>query len=113
MKYRAVALLSFAVLLLAGCHRTHIPSDVIQPDTMAHFLSDAYLIDGFYAVESDFQYKEVKPQIQASYDSLLTKYHITADDFNRSIDYYTQHPDIFDTIHAHALRRLDKEYMAQ
>lgn len=108
MKTRSLLSLSLTVLLLAACHRDRIPADIIQPDTMVNFLTEAYLIEGFYAIESNYQYKEVTPQIQASYDMLLTKYHLTDDDFNRSVEYYTRHPELYDTIHARAIRHLDR-----
>ncbi len=108
MKTRILLILCCTGLLLPACNKNRVPSDVIQPDVMVEFLAEAYLIEGFYAIESNYQYQEVSPQIQASYDSLLARYRVSADDFSRSIDYYTQHPELFDTIHARAIRQLEQ-----
>ncbi len=107
MKIHALLILSLAALLLAACNKNRIPDEVMQPDVMVEFLSEAYLIESFYAIESNFQYQEVSPQIQASYDSLLNRYGVTEEKFARSVEYYTQHPELFDTIHARAIRRLE------
>ena len=109
MKIRTLLWLCLFLPLFYACHHERIPADVMQPDTMVNFLTEAYLLEGFYAIESNYQYQEVAPQIQASYDSLLSKYHVTGDDFNRSVDYYTRHPELYDTIHARAIRRLDRQ----
>lgn len=103
----AIVLLCAGALFTASCHRVRIPDDVMQPDSMVSFLTDAYLLEGFYAIEANYQYQEVSPQLRASYDSLLARHHVTADDFSRSLDFYVRHPDLNDSIHARAIRQLD------
>ena len=105
-----IALLLCATTLLwlsDACHRVRIPDDVMQPDAMVSFLVDAYLIEGFYAIETNYDYQKVTPQLRASYDSVLARHHVTAEDFRRSMEFYVRHPDLNDTIHARAIRRLD------
>lgn len=80
---------------------------------MVQFLSEAYLLEGFYAIEANYNYKMVTPQLQASYDSLLRKYHITDSIFDISLDFYTRHPELYDTIHAQAIRILDNQLAGQ
>ncbi len=107
MKTHTLLALCLTALLLTACNKNRIPDDVMQPDVMVEFLAEAYLLEGFYAIESNYQYQEVAPQIKASYDSLLNRYAVTEETFAHSVEYYTQHPELFDTIHARAIRRLE------
>lgn len=97
------------IIMLPSCHRQHIPKDIIQPDTMVQFLTEAYLLEGFYAIEAHYNYKIVSPQLQTSYDSLLAKYHVTDSLFDASLDYYVHHPELYDTIHARAIRQIESQ----
>ena len=106
-------ILAAAILILSCCHRARIPAHIVQPDTMVHFLTEAYLLEGFYAIEANYNYTMVAPQLQASYDSLLRKYHITDSLFRASLDFYTRHPELYDTIHARAIRSLDGGFTEQ
>ncbi|MDY5968985.1 MAG: DUF4296 domain-containing protein [Bacteroidales bacterium] len=104
----APILLFVGMLLFVSCRgRVRIPAGVMQPDSMVSFLADAYLLEGFYAIESNYQYQEVSPQLRVSYDSLLTRHRVTAEEFRRSLDFYVRHPDLNDSIHARAIRQLD------
>ena len=106
-----------AVLLLClasvGCSQKRVPSDVMDEPTMAAFLKEAYLLEGFYAIETGFQYDTLHPQMVASYDSLLTSFGITRDDFERSVGWYIRHPELYERIHDSVLARLDRDLAAQ
>ena len=102
----SVALLLGAVL--AGCsHEATPPADVMSETTMVGFLEQAYLLEGFYAIETGFHYDTLYPQMLASYDSLLAHYGITRDDFERSVNWYSRHPDIYERVHDSVLARID------
>lgn len=94
---------------LGACNRNKVPNDVIQPEKMENFLYEAYLLEGFYAIESGFHYELMAPQIIGSYDSLLYKYEMTREDFEHSMDFYTHHPRIYEKIHQNVIARFDEE----
>lgn len=104
-------ILLFLCLLctFTACKNVTIPDDVMSKETMVDFLSEAYLLEGFYAVETGYHYDLMKPEIVASYDSLFARFGITQEDFNHSIDYYTQHPDLYQEIHQKVVDRLDEK----
>ena len=106
-----------AVLLLclgsAGCSQERVPSGVMDEPTMAAFFKEAYLLEGFYAVETGFQYDTLHPQMVASYDSLLTSFGITRDDFEHSVEWYIRHPELYERIHDTVLARLDRDLTAE
>ena len=103
--------LSFVLLLAvgvsAGCSRTAVPADVMHEEAMVDFLEQAYLLEGFYAIETGFQYDSLHPEMLASYDSLLASSGITRDDFERSVEWYGKHPDIYERVHDSVLARID------
>ena len=99
-----VLLLSAAV---AGCSRNPVPSDIMSEADMVSFLEQAYLLEGFYAIETGFQYDTLHPEMLASYDSLLSSYNITRDDFVRSVPWYCRHLDIYERVHDTVLARID------
>lgn len=78
-------------------------------EKMAEFLQEAYLLEGFYGIETSFQYDTLYPEMLASYDSLLASYSLTREDFERSIDWYTRHPQIYQRIHDSVLARFDRQ----
>lgn len=75
---------------------------------MVEFLCEAYLLEGFYAVETGYHYELMKPEIAQSYQDLFDKYHLSQEDFDRSMHYYSKHPKVYDEIHAEVVRRLDE-----
>ena len=110
MKFFRYISLSIALsfcLCLAGCSEVKIPEDVMSEDTMAQFLQDAYLLEGFYAIETGFHYDTLKPQMLASYDSILASYDLSRADFEHSVLWYTHHPDIYQRVHDTVIARLD------
>lgn len=109
LRYTLLAALFIVAALASGCHGDKRPSDVMDEETMAQFLQEAYLLEGFYGIETSFQYDTLYPEILASYDSLLSGYGLTREDFERNIDWYTRHPHIYQRIHDTVLARFDRQ----
>ena len=91
-----------AAALLGGCKRNAMPEGVLTADRMADFLSEAYLLEGFYAIESGYAYDEVSPEVLRAYDDILKRQHITREQVEASFAYYAEHPDeyipVLDTV---------------
>ena len=98
-----------ALLLLASCHRNHLPEGVLTEQQMVDFLADAYQVEGLNAVETQYRYDVVSPTAMRQYDSILTLHGITRDEVERSFDYYGQHIDRFRTIQDSVVARLEKK----
>ena len=113
LRYFSLSIVLTLSLSIAGCSHDNIPPDVIGESVMADFLQHAYILEGFYAVETNFQYDTLHPEMLASYDSLLASYDITREDFERSVGWYVRHPDIYKRIHDTVVARIDAEMAAQ
>lgn len=106
-------MLCFAALLLAGCHRGGgLPQGVMDEGKMVDFLTDAYLLEGFYAIETQFRYDAVSPEVLHRYDSILTVHGITRDEVERSLAYYSQQLLLYEAIHDSVVVRLEEQRAA-
>ena len=111
MKKCGFALLPVLLLLagvLVSCRGDEVPEDVMGEERMASFLQEAYLIEGFYAVESNFHYDTLQPEMLGAYDTLLAHYNLTREDFERSVDWYTEHPKVYQRVHDTVLAHLER-----
>ena len=93
---------------MASCHRGTVVSEEVLED----FLTEAYMIEGFYAIETGNHSETVTEETQAAYAALLDKYGMTSDDFERSIDYYMHHAEQYAEIHQRVIERLDEQSAA-
>ena len=107
LKYLALSVTLLFCAALSGCSRNAVPDDVMSETAMVDFLEQAYLLEGFYAIETSYRYDTLHPEMLASYDSLLASCNITRDDFERSIRWYSAHIDIYTRVHDSVLARLD------
>ncbi len=117
-KMKTIRILSFSILLsgmmlFCGCRHEQRPADVMDEAEMVSFLKDAYLLEGFFAIESGFQYDSLHNEMVAAYDSLLVSHGLTREDFERSVDYYTRHPHDYQLIHQQVVDALDSAINAQ
>lgn len=85
-----IFLLSLLILTSIACSRKTIPDGIIDEKTMVSILTEAHLSESYYNIESNFHLKEIRPMMQATYDSIFMKHGVTRDDFDRSLDYYTR-----------------------
>lgn len=106
------ALLALSALPVA-CRNKGVPPGVMDARTMTEFLKEAYMLEGFYAIETEFRYDSLHAEMVASYDSLLARYGLTRGDFELSIDYYSRHPREYDLIHRKVVASLDSAIAAQ
>lgn len=96
-----------ALLLLASCgKKSGVPSNIIQPDKMVTILTDVYLLEGYFSTQTHFHFDTLQPEMVGCFDSLFAKYEVTKSDFDTSVSWYSQHPDLFSTIHDSVLAHL-------
>lgn len=113
LRYTALTFILLATVCLSACRPKSVPPDVMDEQRMASFMQEAYLIEGYFAVETGFMYDTLRPEMIAAYDSLLSANGITREEFEHSMDWYTHHPEFFKRVHDTVLARFDRELAAQ
>ena len=67
-----------AAILVAACGGEKAPADLIPADRMVEFLTDAYLLEGFYAVESEYRYDALTPDVVRAYDDIGSRWSVAS-----------------------------------
>lgn len=74
---------------------------------MVTFLSEAYMLEGFYAVETQYRYDSLLPEVVAAYDDILARQGLSRRKVEKSLKYYSSHPDEYQIIHDSVLAIMD------
>lgn len=85
-------------LLASSCHRNQLPDGVIDTATMASFLSDALLLEGYERYVISEHPDSLSHQLSEGYNALYTKYSITPASYDSSMAYYVRHPHLYEAI---------------
>lgn len=97
------------ILLFVACRHESLPTNVLPQERMVDFLTEAYLLEGYYAIESQYRYDIVSSEVLQRYDSILDAQGLTREEVERSINYYLQHVDAYQAIHDSVLVRLEAQ----
>ena len=106
--HSSLILLSLLLLTATACHRDQRPADVLAADTMVNVLTDLYLIEGYYAVESQYRFDTASPEVIGAVDEVLKTHHVTRESMEKSFDYYSQHPDEYEAIQKEVATRIEQ-----
>ncbi len=107
MKKNSLLILPLLSLLVVACHHDSLPEGVLDSEQMTAFLTDAYMQEGVYAVESRYRYDSLPEHVVRGYDSILDLHGITREQVERSFDYYSQHLDAYQAIQDSVVARLE------
>ena len=101
-----------SLLLLAACSggedNVTIPSGVIPPDTMRPLLVDFYLTEAAIQVKVE-QQGDVRQFIVDSYTMVFDKHHITKQRYMESLEFYSNHPQLYREMYEKVIEDLSKE----
>jgi hypothetical protein len=108
MKRKAFILFCLFALTATACKHSQRPADVLDASTMADFLSELYLVEGYYAVKSNYRFDSASPEVLAACDDILKKNHLSRETVEKSFDYYSQHPEEYEAIQKEVASRIEK-----
>ena len=95
-------------LLFGACRHQELPEGVIDGERMASFLTEAYMLEASYAIGSHYNYDSINPDALLAYDTVLCRLDLDRATVEKSLDYYTKHPDEYAKIQAEVIRNLDQ-----
>lgn len=106
---KALLPLFFAAALLSACHSDRLPDGILDHQQMVDFLTDAYLIEGYCAIETRYNFDSLTPEMLYAYDEILAEQGITREQVEASLVYYAEHPDKYLSIHEDVAEALNEE----
>ena len=94
-------------VLLFSCQQNpeaHLPKGILDTDKMTSVMVDIQLVEGLIAVRTIQTEK-----INFYYNSTFKKHKIDKETFDRSIEYYTDHPAELEIIYQDVITELSKK----
>jgi len=112
-KYQLFLLLFFLFAGIFGCTQKvvknpEVPDDLITRDTMVNIFIDLRLLDAVVNHEQKKGNREMNEINYYLHNSILSKYQITREQFERSYSYYQADLKVIDKIYADAITQLSK-----
>jgi hypothetical protein len=103
--------LIFVSLSLICCKSKEVPKTVIQPKQMEKILYDIHLADSY--ITSIGNVDSAKNLSAAFYKGIYKKHKIDSAHYNRSMDYYYNHPAYLTDIYEQVKKDLEKTKVKQ
>lgn len=100
-----INLFFLTVLFLLSCGAPKVPPGVLNHEDMASLLTDVHLVDGSLYNQSpmpDSLYKYA----MSRYDRVFKQHHTDSVQFQKSLKYYSLHPDQFSDIYTQVTQTL-------
>lgn len=92
--------------LFSGCSQNEkINKDVISKDSLISVIVDMHLGDAIL-MEPSFQAKQMVINKPEYYSAILQKHSLTKENFQKSLDYYSQDPEGFEKIYDNVIEKL-------
>lgn len=96
--------LSITCLLACAENTKKLPQGILSSDQMIGVMVDLQLIEGLIAVR-DTELEEVNTY----YQSIFKKHQIDKETLDKSIQYYSKHPDILEIVYQEVITELSKK----
>jgi len=91
----------------AGCGRgERLPQGVLSAEDYADLLTDLYKAEGYFAITSDFQYKNLGGDMAFTYDTLLAEHGVTDEVMATTTEYYLNHRDQYKQVYDRVVENL-------
>lgn len=103
MRKKQVILLLCALMLLAACR----PKGILSSRQMRNVLYDLHRADAIIQVKG-YSYNHDE-EIAKYYQVVLDKHHVTKAEFDSSLVWYTDHPQLFNRIYPKIMKRCQRE----
>ena len=105
MKKTPLILVAF-LALFASCQQKPIPEGILDTAAITNLLTEVYMVEGLYMERTNNKPENMTNEIASTYDSLFKKYDLTPELFEKNLNYYSEHAEIYDTIHKRITQRL-------
>ena len=100
-----ITLFFSALLLFAACKNEKTPPGIIKQDKMTNLLIAVHIVDGS-VYNIDPQPDSLYKLATGKYKATFKKFGTDTGTFNKSIKYYSQHPDLMEAMYANIIKKL-------
>ena len=97
------------IFLSCGGQKTEIPQDILSKNSFIGLLKDIHLAEAKFELHKTKGVENAKNKLAHNYSAIYETHKITADDFNKTLDYYSQHPEQLEKIYTRVLEQLTKD----
>ena len=94
------------ILLSCGAPKTKIPQDILSENSFIDLLKDIHLAEAKFELHKTKGMENAKNELAHSYSTIFKTHGVTENDFDKTIDYYAQHPEQLEKICTSALEQL-------
>ena len=105
-------ILSFILcLILIGCgnQQKETPQDILSENIFINLLKDIHLAEAKFELHKTKGMENAKNELAHNYSTIYKTHEITPDDFDKTLDYYAQHPEKLEKIYTRVLEQLTKD----
>ena len=97
------------ILLSCGDTKTEIPKDILSENSFISLLKDIHLAEAKFELHKTKGMGNAKNELAHNYSTIYGTHEITLDDFDKTLDYYAQHPEQLEKIYTRVLEQLTKD----
>jgi len=104
--------LSFILcLILIGCgnQQKETPQDILSENIFINLLKDIHLAEAKFELHKTKGMDNAKNELAHNYKTIYKIHEVSPDDFDKTLDYYAQHPEQLEKIYTRVLEQLRKD----
>ena len=98
-------------LILLSCvnQQKETPQNILSENSFINLLKDIHLAEAKFELHKTKGMENAKNELAHNYSTIYENYEITIDDFDKTLDYYAQHPEQLEKIYTSVLEQLTKD----
>jgi len=107
---KKIAFLALSVQLLLSCNSSksfRAPAGIVQPDSMVEVLTDVHIFQA--TLQLGYFKNDTAGASNKAFESILKKHHLSDEEYNKSLKFYSYNPEIFDDIYEKVLSNLSQQ----
>ena len=105
---KIISLILCLILLSCGNQQKETPQNILSENSFINLLKDIHLAEAKFELHKTKGIENAKKELAHNYRAIYETHAITADDFDKTLDYYAQHPEQLEKIYTRVLEQLTK-----
>ena len=106
---KIISFILCVTFLSCGSPQKNIPNDILSENIFIDLLKDIHLAEAKFDLHKTKGMENAKNELAHNYSTIYETHEITPDDFDKTLDYYAQHPEQLEKIYTSVLEQLTKD----